>query len=354
MRILYGVQGTGNGHITRARVMAEAFARRGVQVDYLFSGRPREKYFDMAPFGDFQCCHGLTFATSKGRISMLKTVMQSQLGTLIKDIRGLSLAGYDRVISDFEPVTAWAAKLAKVPSIGISHQASFALPVPRDGEDWRAKLLMRYFAPVDVKLGVHWYHFGQPILPPIIETLATAGPVQKNKVLVYLPFESLDDILALLEPFPDVAFYCYHPDAQYQSLGHVQMRPPSRAGFQADLADAAGVIANGGFELPSEALTLGKKLLLKPLHGQFEQLSNVATLHQLRLAKVMYELSPVVLDNWLSQPAAKPIAYPQVADKLVDWLLNGELSDREPLCRSLWQDVRFPAYSTLSSGELSN
>jgi UDP:flavonoid glycosyltransferase YjiC (YdhE family) len=37
MKILYGVQGTGNGHISRARLMADAFSRRNdVEVDYLF------------------------------------------------------------------------------------------------------------------------------------------------------------------------------------------------------------------------------------------------------------------------------------------------------------------------------
>lgn len=36
MKILYGVQGTGNGHIARARAMANAFAAQHCQVDFLF------------------------------------------------------------------------------------------------------------------------------------------------------------------------------------------------------------------------------------------------------------------------------------------------------------------------------
>ena len=39
MRILFGVQGTGNGHISRSRTLARALKSRGVAVDYLFSGR---------------------------------------------------------------------------------------------------------------------------------------------------------------------------------------------------------------------------------------------------------------------------------------------------------------------------
>ncbi|EKE77038.1 MJ1255/VC2487 family glycosyltransferase [Gallaecimonas xiamenensis] len=351
MRILYGVQGTGNGHITRARVMAAELAKRDVQVDFLFSGRDAGDYFDMEPFGQYQSRRGLTFVTERGSVSLGKTLRQSRLGELWQDIKGLPVKDYDLVINDFEPISAWAAKLAKVPSVGVSHQASFLQPVPKEGDNWTSRLLIRHFAPVNVELGVHWYHFGHQLLPPIIEKPSAGDkPVRHNKVLVYLPFESVEEVLALLEPFPDVEFYCYHPKAKLEERGHIHLRPPSRAGFHADLADAVGVIANGGFELPSEALRMGKKLLLKPLHGQFEQLSNVLTLRQLGLASVMYELSAVELDAWLDLPPAQPVSYPDVAASLVDWLLAGNWDNCEQLCQSLWRQVAYPSYCKLSSG----
>ena len=53
MKLLYGVQGTGNGHIARARIMAAALAKRSdVEVDFVFTGREPDKYFDMDVFGD--------------------------------------------------------------------------------------------------------------------------------------------------------------------------------------------------------------------------------------------------------------------------------------------------------------
>jgi len=54
MKILYGVQGTGNGHITRARAMARELYAAGLEVNFLFSGRPADKYFDMDVFKDYQ------------------------------------------------------------------------------------------------------------------------------------------------------------------------------------------------------------------------------------------------------------------------------------------------------------
>ncbi len=115
MKILYGVQGTGNGHTTRARVMAKAFAKAGVEVDYLFSGRSRDQYFDMQEFGSFQARQGLTFVTERGRVNGLKTLKNAKVCELIKDIRELNLKQYDLVMNDFEPVTAWAAKRQRYP-----------------------------------------------------------------------------------------------------------------------------------------------------------------------------------------------------------------------------------------------
>lgn len=47
MKILFGVQGTGNGHISRARALNKYLKADGISVDYIFSGRERDKYFDM-------------------------------------------------------------------------------------------------------------------------------------------------------------------------------------------------------------------------------------------------------------------------------------------------------------------
>jgi len=61
MRILIGVQGTGNGHLSRCSALAEALAKYPqVQVDYLLSGRDREGYFDVQAFGDWQWRQGLS------------------------------------------------------------------------------------------------------------------------------------------------------------------------------------------------------------------------------------------------------------------------------------------------------
>ncbi len=75
MRILFGVQGTGNGHISRSRTLARALRGAGVEVDYLFSGRPADGYFDMAEFGTYRAFSGLTFVTHEGKVSPWRTLL---------------------------------------------------------------------------------------------------------------------------------------------------------------------------------------------------------------------------------------------------------------------------------------
>jgi len=342
MKILYGVQGTGNGHIARARRMAEALKQRSdIEVDFVFSGRPANKYFDMEVFGEFRTLTGLSFITRHGKVDKLATLRQARMSQLVTDIRKLDVSSYNLLVNDFEPVTAWAAKNNGVPSISISHQAAFAYPVPKAGDTLTDRLLMKYFAPTDIQLGVHWFHFNQPILPPFIAEKLTAESLESH-VLVYLPFEEINDIQHLLEPLTDQTFLCYHPAVtEPLDCGHIQWRPPSKKGFQQALIQSQGVIANAGFELSSEALQLGKKLLIKPLHGQFEQLSNVLMLNRLELCQTLFSLDTDAVEEWLEAPATEAICFPDDPSPLIDWLAAGNWHETRSLCSALWEQVRF-------------
>lgn len=108
MRLLYGVQATGNGHISRARVLQQALASLDVQIDFLFSGRPVEQLFDMQQFGAFHWRKGLSFVSKAGAVNPWQTLWQADPRQLWQDIGQLETRRYDLVLSDFEPITAWA------------------------------------------------------------------------------------------------------------------------------------------------------------------------------------------------------------------------------------------------------
>lgn len=350
MRILYGVQGTGNGHLSRARAMAAAFAQSDLEVDFLFSGRPRERFFDMDGFGDFVVRRGMTFVNVDGHVDYLRTVLGNNYLRFVRDVFSLDVSPYDLIITDFEPITAWAGRLRGKRVISMGHQPAFDHAVPVANRDLRTSLVMRLFAPGNVRIGMHWHKFGAPILPPLVEVGDRPVEHREGKVLVYLPFESQARVHDLLEQLPEYEFFIYAPGSEFGQRGNLQLRPTSLEGFRADLHDCSAVLCNAGFELSSECLALGKRLLVKPQGRQMEQASNALALEQLGYGASIEELDADRIRYWLSHEDPHPqIAFPNVAAAIVRWLDAGDFAPRalDILARDLWERVRVNTVSGL-------
>lgn len=336
MKILYGVQGTGNGHLTRARVMAKVFKQKGVKVDWIFSGREKEKFFDMDDFGNFRVYRGMTFVTEHGRVNFLKTAWHTHIRRFIRDSKSIDVDGYDLIINDFEPVSAWAAKRQNKKVIGISHQNAFFHDIPKKGYNPISSAFMRYFAPINVAIGLHWYPWHPLILPPIVEDTHYKNQFTAKRYLVYLPFSEPEDIVPQLLEFPDYEFYIYQAIKEASDQNNIHLRPFSRDGFQQDLHLSEGVICSAGFELPSECLHLGKKLLVSPLKGQAEQLSNALALQELGYATIADKFDHQTIAKWLKSPSRNPMDFPNVAEAVADWLLTTKGENPEQLHKKLW------------------
>ena len=337
MKILYGIQGTGNGHISRARKMAAHLAARRVDVTYLLSGRPRDRLFDMECFGNFEHRRGLTMVQVNGKVDYVRTALETPVREFIRDIRALDVSGYDVVITDFEPVTAWAAKLAGKTVIGIGHQYAFGHSIPQKGGNPIAKAVLRYFAPADIRIGLHWHHFNTGILPPIIDTGLCHRATDSEFVLVYLPFEDQNKVTSLLQQLSGYRFVQYSPDLNDGVSGNVQLRKTNLHGFRNDLQHASAVICNAGFELVAECIHIGIPVMVKPVRGQMEQVSNAHALQHLHWGETLESLDADRMAHWLANPQQiAGVHYPDVAGAITDWLLDREWTDQRGLWESLW------------------
>lgn len=338
MRILYGVQATGNGHISRARALIAPLQASGAHVDFVFSGRTREALFDMEPFGAFRLYRGLSFVTAAGHIQWYASWQQLALRQLLEDIKTLDTRSYDLVLSDFEPVTAWAARRQGTPCIGLGHQYAFLHNIPKAGiRPWH-HALFRWFAPAPQSLGLHWHHFDAPLLPPLLHISDNPCEMDPQQVLVYLPFEALNDVLAWLKPLQQFRFMLFHPAVTSPiQLGHIACRAPDLQHFKRAFAGAEAVLSNAGFELISEALQQQKRILVKPLLGQPEQLSNAKALQQLALADTCIELSSDRIMQWLLhyQPAQRT-HFTDVATAIPTLLKQQLELGRWPQFANLW------------------
>lgn len=339
MKILYGVQGTGNGHITRARALAVEFEALGVEVDYLFSGRAAKDYFDMECFGEYRALTGLSFVAKDGRVSFYETYKNAQLWRFMKDVKALDLSDYDLILTDFEPISAWAAKRQGKPCLGVGHQYAFHYDIPKYQGDGLGAWILSRFTPVTQSVGVHWHHFGKPILPPIIQHHLDSEPAHDDQVLVYLPFENSEEVLEWLEAVPNYHFRMHCKDIEPGQYGNVRVYPFSRELFQKNLRECKSVLCNAGFELNSEALHLGRRILVKPLHGQVEQLSNVVALQQLGFAQTCDWLDANTISQWLEQAKVVKVVFPNVAQAIAQWIAEGAEQPLESLSHSLWHQV---------------
>jgi uncharacterized protein (TIGR00661 family) len=340
MKILFGVQATGNGHISRSREVIRHLKDSGHNVRVILSGRDPSLLWEMEAFEPYETFRGLTFVTRRGRVRVIRTALNLNLFQFYRDIFAYDATGYDLVVTDFEPLAARIARRNNIPSIGVGHQYAFLHDIPLKKADPFSIWVVKNFAPADYSVGLHWHHFDQPILPPIIPGyLINNAKMKANKILVYLPFEALQDIETLLKPLSSHQFFIYCNIDSARDKANIHLRPFSRSGFLDDLKDCNGVISNAGFELLSEALYLGKKFLIKPLSGQMEQASNAYAICLLELGLVMKKLNQDAIEQFLGAPSIAPQGYPDVARIIAEWIESGNWTDVQSLARSAWGRV---------------
>jgi uncharacterized protein (TIGR00661 family) len=316
MKILYGVQGTGHGHISRARVVLPKL-REIAEVDVLISGYNFHMDLDVEIAYKARGI-SLTY-DSKGSVDLIETALNLQPVKFLQDIQSTPVDEYDFVVNDFEPVTAWAAQAAGIPCVAISHQASFASPhTPRPKKkSLLAEGVMKHFAPFTAAVGSHYLRYDEFIEPPIIrKQILDLNPVQKDHITVYLPAFDHETLCSMFNNVNDIEWHIFAPgcDEEYHK-GNVWVRPVGKDTFLESFESCSGVVSSTGFETTSESMFLGKKLLTIPIRNQYEQLSNAAAIEQLG-GKVIYTIDDFFSNevvHWLKN--SKSLVLPEISEE---------------------------------------
>jgi uncharacterized protein (TIGR00661 family) len=307
MRILYGIQGTGNGHLSRAEDVVPALQKIG-NVDILVSGNQSQVPTNFSI--NYQR-KGLTFFTSKnGGINFGKTLKNFNFVNFAREIQDFPTKKYDLIISDFEPISAWSAMLKNIPCIELSHQAAVchSSSPKHEKNDLFGNYVLKHYCPAKTKYGFHFQSYADSIFEPIIrKSIRECDPSDENYYLVYLPAYHDDAIFRILSCF-DVKWKVFSKySKQFSVRNNVEFFPIDNNKFLHSFQNCSGVLCGAGFELPAEALYLGKNLLVIPMKGQFEQQCNAASLRDLGIT-VLPELSLIhhrTIQNWLT--ITKPI-----------------------------------------------
>ncbi|HRI24444.1 MAG TPA: glycosyltransferase family protein [Ferruginibacter sp.] len=332
MKILYAIQGTGNGHLSRARDIIPILQEKG-ELDILVSGIQADVELPYPVKYKFK---GLSFIFGKkGGIDLLATYQKSNLKQLYKEIKSLPVEEYDLVINDFEPVSAWACKMKNKACIGLSHQAAVInkkSPKPKK-KDMVGRAVLNNYAPVSASYGFHFGMYDKNIYTPVIRSqVREAKPEKKDHYTVYLPAYSDERIIKVLGELKKIDWQVFskHSKKEYR-VKNVHIRPVNNDDFIESFNHCSGVLCGAGFETPAEALYLKKKLMVIPMKGQYEQQCNAAALKDMGVPviKSLKKKHQDKIKAWTETNQVITVNYPNSTGRIINMIIRKHAQETE-------------------------
>src|SRR5579864_1423323 len=309
--ILYGVNGEGAGHSTRAKEVLSHLVARGhsmLVASFDRGLRNLQEQFDVTEI------FGFRFAYVNNRVRYKRTVAKNLITVpqatrslaRLKDL--IATRKIDLVITDFEPLTCHVGHRMRLPVISIDNQHCLTNAVVSYPKEYRrdaaaAKLVTRLMTPrADAYLVISFFAAAVRkantfLFPPLLRReILEAVPSEGDSVLVYVtsPAPALAKVLRSVR----CQFVAYGFAREGQD-GNILYKKPSLEGFFRDLVTARAVVANSGFSLVTEALHLGKPYLAVPVSHQFEQIFNAYWLEKSGYGAYWEDLSKERIESFL-------------------------------------------------------
>ncbi len=299
MKIVYGVSGHGNGHITRSTYVIDLLESRGHIVKILTYGQGIRYLKVVKKNADFHDISGFDIYYKDGIVTNYKTFYEFLKRLPINSTKQFlyffkMLYQYkpDLVISDFEPFTQIFAKTVGIPLINIDN--NIVVNILKDVPD-EASFNEKFFTRLVVNLFERKanYHFILSFAPETMKIpsypkykVITVPPIIRKEVIKIAKEKSYEDFILIyqtsksmvqkinyiVESFPDTKFVSY--GLELKNSTNLRKEDFSKEKFLHDLAKCKGVITNGGFSLICESIYLKKPIFSVPIRGQYEQMVN--------------------------------------------------------------------------------
>ena len=344
MKIFYAVQATGNGHISRAMELLPYLERYG-KVDLFLSGANNTLQLDSAV--KYRSKGLSLFYTDKGGLDYWKITREFAPLRIMKEVRDLPVEKYDLVLNDFESITSLACAYKKVASVNFGHQASFVSPkVPRpEQKNGMGEWILRNYARATQYIGLHFKQYDDFILPPVIKKeILQADPRDKGHITVYLSSYSDATVKKHLQTLTDFQFQVFSKEVR-QPLqdGNILFIPVNKHAFNKSLITCKAIITGAGFETPAEALYLGKKLLVIPIRGQYEQDCNGAALQKMGVPVVpsLNADFPMIFRQWMERKKKPGLSLDHSTESIVSYLMHNCTEQKKNALDVLYPELVF-------------
>lgn len=308
-KIIYALSGQGRGHTSRVIAVSDALRENGHEITFCCGGTAREilesRGEDIIPVPPLrqvlegnEVRHLKTIRCNWKEIRNLSGTV-SQLADIFSDQRA------DLLITDFEAFSPRAAEQINLPVLSFNHQqvvteTQYRLPVRYWLEAALTGLAIRVIAPRRPEHVLVTSFFYPPVrhpdrttlVPPIIRPVVeNLSPTRGDHVLVYYNHgDGADHALNALRKVnaPFIVYNLERPE-RTADYPNIVFKKPSLEGFLEDLATSRAVLCTAGFTLTSEALYLGKPLLVVPNRGVFEQTLNAIFLQREALGSAVID-----------------------------------------------------------------
>ena len=324
MKIFYAIQGTGNGHISRA-VQLYPYLKKYGEVDFFLSGSNAHLNSDI-PI-KFKSKGLSLFYKHTGGLDYNK-IASSLSFNIYKDAKSLPVNEYDLVVNDFEFVSSLACSIKKVPCVHFGHQASFQskyTPRPK-GVNPLGNLILEKFVKSNKHIGLHFDAYDEYIYNPIIkDEIIAATPINDGHITVYLPQYSIAVLETHLLVQSKFHFEVFTNEvSSIVCKQNITYYPINNRQFTSSMVRCYGIITAGGFETPAEAMYMNKKVLSIPIMRHYEQECNGVALAKkgVMVLRKIDENFGKHFDQWINEKKPVKLDLTHTTEQIVDILIQ--------------------------------
>ncbi|MDP3881459.1 MAG: glycosyltransferase family protein [Nanoarchaeota archaeon] len=285
MKIVYGIAGEGQGHLSRSKEIVDYLKKKGHEILVITYGQAYSPISKDYPVIKINGIHPIF---KKNKMRLMNSLRHNSLRVL-KDLKRWKEINKqikkfcpDLFITDFEPFTARLAYYNKKPLISIDNQHLLLQEIPKDikSNNYRDFLVSKYAskfcvpkAKLFILLSLYKIKIKTKrtiIMDPIIRSeIKKHKPRKGSHVLVYLS-KADDGLIKILRNIPG-RFIIYGCDRNATNSNLIFKK--NNEGFVKNLLSCKAVIATAGFSLISESIFLKKPYFALPYY-HFEQLLN--------------------------------------------------------------------------------
>ena len=294
MKILFGVQTEGNGHITQCIATKQYLQSQGIEVTTAFAAKKKRglpKYFtDEFNVIDY---NGFDFVFDNvGRVVIWKTILNNTfelprlIVSFIKICTIIQKEKPDVIFNYYEPLVGLTALFFRnIKYVSFGHQyAMDSVIYPRINGYIVQKLflsIINKITSIRAKIvALSYYEFNDTTMivsPPILRAESySISDKKEDFVLVYLMNEDmLPQLISQAKKYPDINIQCFTKlTKQYDELPNLKLFNLDGKLFQEKMKVCKSVVCSGGFETSAEAIYQNKPLLMIPMPNHYEQHAN--------------------------------------------------------------------------------